>query len=79
MPDSHSNLRVIYLEILRLALDDDDDTFLVNLKRKVFSAGFDIAFTIETESNREIFNDFQFKRFFAEFVNLAFQYRNLGI
>lgn len=63
--DAHSNLRVVYFEVFRLADEADDDTFLTNLKRKVFSIDFDIMFTPQTENNRVVYNDFQFKRFFA--------------
>ena len=68
-PDAHSNIRVIYFEVLRLA-ETEDDTFLINLRRKVFSPGFSITFTQEPDLNKNIFSDFQFKRFFAQFLNI---------
>lgn len=34
----------------------------------VFAPDFDIMFTAETENQREVFSDFQFKKFFAEFL-----------
>lgn len=56
--------------MFRLADESDDDSFLTNLKRRVFSIDFDIMFTVEAEQKKDVFNDFQFKRFFAEFVTI---------
>lgn len=50
---------------------------MVNLRRMVFAPDFEIMFTPETENQREIFSDFQFKKFFAEFLIIMEQQTNL--
>ena len=73
--DPQSNIRIFYLQLLRLAFEIPSETgyhhvCLQNLKRIVFHPEFEILFTPDTEPNRDVYNDFQFKKLFAEFVSL---------
>jgi hypothetical protein len=42
--------------------------FILNLRRIVFHPEFEILFTQDTDEKRDIYNDFQFKKLFAEFL-----------
>jgi hypothetical protein len=71
--DSHGNIRALYFQLLRLSYEVEPNNsdyrgFIVNLRRMVFDPNFEIMFTPETENQRDIFSDFQFKKFFAEFL-----------
>ena len=50
--------------------NQDNKVFIAQLRRMVFTPSFEIMFTPDTEAEREIYSDFQFKRFFAEFLSI---------
>lgn len=71
----HSNLRVFYYQLLRVTYEVETDqgfnrSFIYNLKQIVFSDGFEVFFSMDTDNQRDLYNDQQFKRLFAEFINL---------
>ena len=73
--DPQSNIRVFYYQLIRLAFEVPTEhgynhNCMNNFKKIVFHPEFEILFTPDTESEREVFNDFQFKKLFAEFVSL---------
>lgn len=45
-------------------------SFIYNLIQIVFSQGFEVFFSADTDNERELFNDQTFKKLFAEFINL---------
>lgn len=68
-----SNIKIFYIQILRLAYEisleeNNSRMFMLNLRRIVFHPEFEILFTQETEEKRDLYNDFQFKKLFAEFL-----------
>ena len=75
LDDPQSNIRVFYIQLLRLAFEVPTDSgynhiCLQNFKKIVFHPEFEILFTPDSEGQREIYNDFQFKKLFAEFISL---------
>lgn len=73
--DPHSNIRIFYFQLLRVTYEIETDngfntTFISNLIHIVFHNEFEILFTPETESQRDLYCDFQFKKLFAEFVSM---------
>jgi hypothetical protein len=70
-----SNIRIFYVQILRLGYEIEVEgvnsrNFILNLRRIVFHPEFEILFTQDTDEKRDIYNDFQFKKLFAEFLVL---------
>ena len=71
----HSNLRVFYYQLLRVSYEVETEqgfnrSFIYNLIQIIFSEGFEVFFTTDTDSQRDLYNDQQFKKLFAEFINL---------
>lgn len=77
--DVHSNLRIFYFHLLRLSYEIEttesgvNKAFLMNLRNYVLHPDFDILFTPETEPQRELYNDMQFKKLFCEFIYMLDQ------
>jgi hypothetical protein len=77
--DAHSNLRIFYFHLLRLSYEIEmnelgvNKTFITNLRNYVLHPDFEILFTPDTESQRELYNDLQFKKLFCEFLYMLDQ------
>jgi|JI6StandDraft_1071083.scaffolds.fasta_scaffold02596_5 hypothetical protein len=71
----HSNIKILYYQLLRVTYEVETEigfntNFMYNLIHIVFHEEFELLFTPETESQRDLYNDFQFKKLFAEFIVL---------
>lgn len=70
--DVHNNIRLFYLHLFRLAYQIDiaeqlpTHQYLTNLKTCLLHPSFEILFTPDTEPQRELYNDVQFKKLFCQ-------------
>lgn len=77
--DAHGNLRIFYFHLLRLSFQIEttdfgvNKTFITNLRNYVLHPDFEIFFTPETEDQRDLYNDAQFKKLFCEFIYMLDQ------
>ena len=76
--DPHSNVRIFYFQLFRLGFEVETESnigreFVLAFRRIVFNSQFEILFTRDSETMRDVYNDFQFKKFFAEFYQLLSQ------
>jgi hypothetical protein len=78
-PDAHSNFRIFYFHLLRLSYEIEtvdtgvNNIFLMNLRNYMLHPDFEILFTPDTETQRDIFNNMQFKKLFCEFIYMLDQ------
>lgn len=68
--DLQGNIKIFYYQVLRVTYEVETEmgfntSFMYNLIQIVFHEEFELLFTLETESQRDLYNDFQFKKLFA--------------
>lgn len=73
--DVHANIKILYYQLLRVTYEVETEvgfntSFMYNLIHIVFHEEFELLFASETEGQRDLYNDFQFKKLFAEFIVL---------